>query len=454
MKNKVLKRLFVMLLCVCIILEINAFAITVNAAIPVQSVTISQRTLTLYVDETASLSATVNPYNATDKTIRWGTSNRQVATVSANGVVTAKSVGTTVISALSTNVKRDTCTVIVKERPVIEVSSINISKTTASVNVGGYIYLSATAYPVTAINRSITWSSSDSSVATVDMNGTVKTLKMGTATITARASNGVSARCSVTVTGIPVTQVSVDIGTFYVKGQTATIKTTVYPDNATDKSVKWSSSDSSVVYVDSNSVLHACGYGTATITADFDGGKVHYNATVKVGAYTPIDYVFLSTYNKSLQVGDTWTLGGYVSPSYANNQKLTWTTDASWIATVYNGKITAMGEGTAHITATSHDGKTATCTVTVKGVPVKDVVISKKSLSLTVKSGLTHRWQLSATVSPSNASNKNVTWSSSNSKVATVTSGGYVTAVSPGTTVITVKSSNGQADYCTVTVKQ
>ena len=168
--------------------------------------------------------------------------------------------------------------------------------------------------------------------------------------------------------------------------------------------------------------------------------------SVKVTAVT------LNTSSLSLVEGETQNIVATVSPSNADNKKVLWTTSNSSVTVVSEGKVTAVKVGTATITATSEDGgKTATCTVTVteKTNPVESVTLNKTEISLTVGDEAT----LTATVTPDNASNKNVEWSTSDSNVATVADG-KVTAIKAGTATITVKTSDGgKTATCTVIVR-
>ena len=143
----------------------------------------------------------------------------------------------------------------------------------------------------------------------------------------------------------------------------------------------------------------------------------------------------------TLTEGDTQTLTASITPSNADVQGVSWSTNNSSVATVDNGKVTAIKAGSATITVTSIDGgKTATCEVTVnaKIISVESVTLDKSSLELTEGD----KTALAATVKPENATNKNVTWSSSDESVATV-SNGEVTAVKAGTAKITVKTEDG-----------
>lgn len=160
--------------------------------------------------------------------------------------------------------------------------------------------------------------------------------------------------------------------------------------------------------------------------------------------------VVLDRTSASLKVGGTLTLKASVQPDYAS-QSVTWSSSNTRIATVNSsGVVTAKAEGTANITASTGNGKKASCTVKVtpNEVPVTGITINKTSASLKVGGTVT----LSATVSPSNATDRTVTWSSNDVGTASVNNNGVVTANSKGEAVITATTSNGKSASCTVTV--
>lgn len=163
--------------------------------------------------------------------------------------------------------------------------------------------------------------------------------------------------------------------------------------------------------------------------------------------------VTLDSTSITLLEGENHNLTATISPSNAENQKVLWSSNNSSVASVKDGIVTAIKVGIATITAKSNDGgKTATCTVTVeaKTIPVTGVTLDKTSYEMTEGDEIT----LTATVNPENATNKNVSWSSSNAAVASVDNG-KVTALKAGTTIITVKTEDGnKTATCEVTVRE
>jgi alpha-L-fucosidase 2 len=213
------------------------------------------------------LKATVSPDNATDKTVTWSTSDTSIATVDNNGVVKAIKVGKVTITAKAGD-KTATCEVTVK--PVL-VSGIVLDKISVELFEGETITLTATVSPDNATDKTVTWSTSDATIATVDNNGVVKAIKVGKVTITAKAGDK-TATCEVTVKPIPVIEITLDKTTAeLVEGESLTIVATVSPDNATDKTVTWSTSDASIATVDNNCVVKAIKAGKVTITAEAGG---------------------------------------------------------------------------------------------------------------------------------------------------------------------------------------
>ena len=314
------------------------------------------------VEKTETLTATVTPAEAMDKTVTWTSSDSTVATVS-DGTIKALKVGTTTITAKAGE-KTATCVVTVtgKTTETVAVTGITLNKTTLSLEVEKTEILTATVVPENATDKTVTWTSSDSTVATVS-DGTVKAVKAGTATITAKAGEK-TATCTVTVTEkttgtVAVTEVKLNKITLSLeKGKTETLTATVVPENATNKEVTWTSSDDTIVTV-KEGVVTAVKVGKATITAKA-GEKTAVCEVEVIEAKTEIT-IKLDKTTADLKVGESVTLKATVTPE---NQTVTWSTSKAEVATVENGKVTAKAVGTATITAKVGE-KTATCTITV-----------------------------------------------------------------------------------------
>ena len=339
-----------------------------------------------------------------------------------------------------------------KEPPVIAVDSVTVSPSTLNMTEGDTQKLQASVSPSDATDKTVTWSSSNDQVASVS-GGTVTAIKAGTATITATAG-GKKGTCTVTVAAkvFPVTGVKLDITSKELtEGESITLKATVEPDNATDKSVTWSSSANDVASVDQNGKVTALKAGTATITVTTkDGGKKATCAiTVKLKVI-PVTGVTLDASAMEVDEGFSFMLTATVNPDNATDKSVTWSSSDAAVATVsQTGEVTGVKKGTATITVTTNDGgKTATCTVTVIA-RVASVSLDKDALELAEGESST----LTATIAPDNANEKSVTWSSSDEAVAKVDQTGKVTAVKKGTATITVTTTDGgKTASCTVTV--
>jgi len=248
---------------------------------------------------------------------------------------------------------------------------------------------------------------------------------------------------------IAVTGVSLNKTALQLKaGENETLIATIRPTDATNKNVTWTSSDTDVASVH-DGLVTAKKAGTAVITVITEDGN--FTAVCAVTVTQPVTGVELNKSSLTLQVGESEGLLAAVLPDDAINKQVVWTSSNSSVASVsQNGAVTALKVGTAVITVTTADGGfTATCNITVEPKKVTGVTLNKTTLTLKV--GLTET--LSAAVMPSDASDKAVTWSSDNTAVAAVSSGGVVTAVKEGTATITVTTADGGfTATCAVTV--
>ena len=245
----------------------------------------------------------------------------------------------------------------------ILVSSVSLSQPTAEMIIGETIQLTATVLPSNASQNTITWASSKASVATVEA-GRVTAIAEGAATITA-STGGKSATCTVTVskgviavTSVELNKTSLDL----VEGESETLVATVKPSDATDKTVIWASSNQSVATVAEGKVT-AVAEGKTTITASSGGKSANCSITVSKGT-VDVTSVELNKTELALTEGESETLVATVKPDDATDKTVTWSSSNESIATVIDGKVTALAEGTATITAIAGE-KSATCAVSV-----------------------------------------------------------------------------------------
>ena len=419
----------------CLILFlVYLFTSCTPKAVEVSSVSLNTSTVEMVEGDTYSLVATVLPNNAEYDGISWASSNTSVASVN-QGTVTALKEGKTTITA-SAGGKSATCSVTVSSKN-IAVTSITLDKSELSLKVGSSYVLTATVKPDDATDKNVKWSSSDASIVKVD-NGKVTALKSGTATITATVGS-CSAECVITV---PVETESITLDKTELSiaiGETATLTASITPADASDKTIIWTSSNPDVATVD-NGTVKALKAGTTTITAECSGKKAECNVTVTV----PVTGIALNKTELTIEVGKTATLTATVIPADATDKTITWTSSDVAIATVSEGKITALKGGIATITADCN-GTKAECKVTVT-VPVTGISLDKTEIFIEVGKTAT----LTATVAPSEATDKNITWISSNEGIVKV-SGGTITGIQIGTATVTARIGDFSAE-CNVTV--
>ncbi len=313
--------------------------------IRVESVTISPDIATVLVNSSMTLTAKVKPKNAKVTSVVWAivSGGGYIKNTQSSGLtysLTGKSGGTAVIKVTINNQYIATKDVRVTTSS-IAVTSISLNPPSATIGIGGTLTPEVSFNPPSATDRTITWSSSDSSKATVDSNGLIVGRAVGTATITARTSNGKTATCVVTVNRVYVTSIDISPYSFNMNkgGDYVYMSATVEPVDATDKSLSWHSSDENIIKIGIAGVVYACGEGDARIwaTANDRGivnspeAYVHVTDLDNVGKI-PVESVEIvniadvkqETY--SVPIGQSIVLKPMVYPLGANPYTVTWDT--------------------------------------------------------------------------------------------------------------------------------
>lgn len=531
--------------------------------IKVESVSINKPSLELVIGESTQLQATVSPSNATEKEITWSSSNPSIASVSSSGLVMAVKEGTAKISATAAGKKAES-PITVKAK-VIEVQEIILDKTELSLFIGEEYTIIASIIPENATDKTISWTTSNAEVATVD-NGRILATGKGTAKISATSPNGRKAAfCEVSVKVAVESVVLNKTSLALNKGQSESLQAIITPEDASEQGVSWISSNPIVATVEEGLVT-ACSLGTALITVKtndgektascevfvLDGNPLYSQpemidmglpsgllwASFNLGAQAPEEYGYYfawgETEPKDYYEWDNYKWGteknitkycdndGLVSllleddaahvnlsgewrlPTMEECQELMDPVNCSMEFTSINGKYVyvftskktrntlvipkagAMGIklGDAGISGTAgcwtstliHNnvypcfgeylkitGKNASiggyhrCVglpirpvygKTPAIVPVTDISLSLSDVTLNIGSHET----LTATVSPSYATNQQIVWTSSNSSIATV-SNGKIVAVSAGNALITAATIDGSViASCNVSV--
>lgn len=332
----------------------------------------------------------------------------------------------------------------------IQVSSISVSPSSKSLYEGQHVDLTATISPSNATNKEVKWTSEDSRVATVNSNGRVTAVKAGTTIIKCTAEDGSkkSGECRITVEEpILVTEINLYPTNLTLNvGEYNALACTVSPSNATNRSLTWTSNRVDVATVNSYGIVQGVGAGNAIITCTAnDGSGVSATCSVTV---KPIDPTSISLPSEmTIGIGETAKIPVTFEPNNASSS-ISWTSDNQSIVTVAStGEVKGVKEGTATITATTANGKTASCKVIVdkdKEVPVN---ITLEYCNLEVGYSTKMRYKLE----PENV-NTTITWTSSDTSIATVSSDGIVKGITAGSTWITATTADGLSSRAKVVV--
>lgn len=528
--------------------------------VDVTAVSLDQNDITLHKGESKKLKATITPDNASFKSVTWKSSNTQVATVDIDGVIKAIGKGFAKITATAedNDKVKDVCNVTVLA-PLT--TSLKLDETSVEMDIYEKVQLKAIASPSDAEPK-VTWTSNNTDVVMVDAYGKLTPISEGEAIVMAKATDGSNkaAAASVTVkhapynpylsaqkTGYSYTSFSgyrinfelknngketikvkratakdpstmetlasttdasllgtlapggtiglsvnassnISIASeweYEYKGQTYTycswrsykiitpadkitlnstsanlvvgqtwqLTSTISPQAASTNNVLWKSSDENVATVTADGRITAVGEGTATITATvIDENKKSASCIVNVRKHH-VTGVTLDTTYLDLGLGESKTISAKVSPDDVNTQyaSVIWTSSDNSVATVSNGVINAVGEGRAFIAASAKDdsGITATCEITVTKYDITSLALSEENVIVELGGDIS----LTAEITPSNAYNKQLVWTSSNEDVAMVNTKGKVVGISEGEAVITVASEEHPEITASVVVK-
>ena len=421
--------------------------------VPVASVDVSPASASVGVGQTVQLTATPRDAGGnalSGRVVTWGSSNTAVATVNGSGLVTGVGAGSATITATSEG-QSGSSTVSV----AAPVASVSVTPASASLTTGQTVQLTATPRDAggnALTGRVVTWSSNNTSVATVNSTGRVTAVAAGSATITA-TSEGQSGTAAVSVTPVPVASVGVSPASASV-GVGQTVQLTATPRDASGNAlsgrvVTWGSSNTAVATVNGSGLVTGVGAGSATITATSEGQSG--SSTVSVAA--PVASVSVTPASASLTTGQTVQLTATPRDAGGNaltGRVVTWSSNNTSVATVNStGRVTAVAAGSATITATS-EGRNGTSAITVTVPPVATVSVSPASTSVAVGGTV----QLAVTLRDASGnvlSGRVVTWSSNATSVATVSVNGLVTALVIGSATVTA-TSEGQSGTAAISV--
>lgn len=430
----------------------------VKGFVAVTSVGLNKTSLELVEGDTETLTATVLPDDATDKTVTWASSNERIVTVK-GGVVSAISPGEATVSAQAGD-KTGICLITVQKK-YVAVESVELDKTELSLFVDESATLTAIVKPDGATDQSVSWKSSDEKVAKVSSFGEIQAIGVGKATITVTTMDGgKTASCSVEVKNrVESITITAPNGEKEISiGSTLQLKVTVTPEGLSDTETEWKSSNTSVATVSTDGLVTAKSKGTVTITVTVKNGSETKTATYEITVIKPVTKVTVTPATLELFVGDKIEIGKAfsvtVEPVDADYGGFKYSTSTPGIIIISDGKIegTKAGTLTLFIAPNSSNPKNlkAEVKITVKAKPESITIQGTETKTVQVKKTI----QLKASIAPSNASQE-VVWSSSKPAIATVDKNGLVTGIKAGTTVITATSKEDPSikGTCTVNVE-
>jgi uncharacterized protein YjdB len=437
-----------------------------QSGLRVTGVTLDKSVLTMEANQTSVLYATIAPATAANKSVVWSSDSTEVVQVNQNGVLTAKTKGVATVTATTVDGSFTASCIIVVTR--VPVTGIALDKTTASVDAGKALALTASIAPVDATNKLVRWSSSNANIASVDSNGVVIGRSAGEAVITAVTVDGnYVATCRVNVnavnTVVPVTEIIMANQNITIKkGNAVALEAQVLPLNATNKKVTWRSSDSNIASVDaSQGIVIAKQSGVVVISAvTDDGGKTahcYVTVTNDTSSTIPVTAVEFSTNVILMNKGENESLTASVIPANATNKAIAWSTSDSSVALVDNtGKVTALKQGIAIITVkTAENGFKDRCFIIVReqeDIFSKAFNLRLNKSNIRVEEG---KHEKLTPISLPGYLKTSLVWKSSNEDIASVSQDGRIYGISEGKAVITVKTKDGKySATCSVEVTE
>ena len=428
--------------------------VTVKNAPSSVKLNISSRTMgigeTYTIQENTDSGSYANAAN-----LKWSSSDSKVLAVSKvqttnKAVLTAKGVGTATVTLKTYNGKTASAVITVKKAP----TKVSLNATNVILGVGETFDFNSS-LPNGEASSVIDYSTDNGKVISVKTSGGLTTaLKTGTANVTAKAFNGKTAKAKVTVKPAPGSvALTVPVRTLGVGEKLTVSENTPQGTYANASNLKWSSSNKNVIAVKqgagNKAELTAVGVGTAKLSITLYNGKsASVNMTVKAAPKS----MRLSVSSLDMGVNEKFTITEVTdSGSYASAPTIKWSSSNEKVLMVKKGdgnkaELTAAGEGTAVVTATAYNGVSATAVITVKKAP-KKLTLSQESYTMTKGGQLTLE-----PVTDSGSAAASFTFTSGNTRVATVDAHGRVTAVANGRAVITVKLYNNVSVSCLVTV--
>ncbi len=416
------------------------------------------------------LTATVLPSEASGQPLEWSSDNTTIATVSSDGLVTARSNGVVNITATANfglGVE-DTITITISNQdatpPIVLVDSISITGPSDRItSFSGTLQLDATALPVDASDRSLSWSVSDTNVATVSSTGLVSPVGAGSVVVTATANDGsgISANKTIEVTN-HITSITITPSTNKIEthGDTIDFDAIILPADATNQSIAWSVDNPVYATIDDDGVLTANANGAVTVTAQTqDGSSIQATREVTIdNGRIEVIFVTILPLDETITTDEgTLQFTASIYPSDATDPSVTWSSSDESVATVdQTGLVTAKGNGITNILAQSPDGPSMVRELTISNqssgpIVLEGIAFDPSTVYIAEKDGTL---QLSPQFLPANhGESTDLNWIKGG-VAGSVSSDGLVTASENGQINVTAYTTNllGETVYGAVTV--
>ena len=417
---------------------------------PVSKLTADTLQTSIGVGGVAQVDVSFQPENATFKAVRWTSETPKVASVDESGLVTGLAKGSAVIrvTALDGSRSTDTVKIDVKLLP----AAVEITDGTEfELAAGKSRALKANVLPAGVSDRSITWTSTNPEIAKVSQDGRVTAVNPGECEIVAASKAAPEIMTSVHVTvireiaTIKFTQRSLDVSA----GGAAMAEVEYTPADASNPVFAFSVDNNKIATVDANGLIQAVSKGSTTVRVKTTDGS-NKSASMTVNVVQMPESITLDKPEVTINTKKSTTVKATVMPKNANNRNVTWeSTDPAVAKVSKDGQITAVKAGTCQIICrtVADPGVSATVSVTVQQ-PVTKITPAEKNLKFNVRETAQILW----TVGPEDATNTAVTFTSSNTKVATVDGSGLVYGVKRGECNITIKAEDGSGTKATVKV--
>ena len=400
---------------------------TVKVLVPIERIELPEST-EISVKGKLQLKPVFFPENAEAKSLTWKATGKAVS-ISKSGLVKALKPGDATVTLTTDRGVAATVQVTVTRKA----TTISFKSKQIKVPINGTSVLKPSFGPAGSNRWTVTFTSANTDIATVDENGVVSGHSLGKTKITAKLHNKKTATITVWVV-IPVEEVRIPESAELARGKTLTLKPEYLPENATEKKVKWTSLSPKVASVTSGGVVKGLKAGTAVIRAKTDNGVI---AECTVTVYNPVTQVKLNRTSLTLSLYEQKTLNATYKPKNAAHTLITWSSSNKKVATVdENGLVTGLAKGKCTITAKSENGKTAKCTVTVNEYLPKRILIQKRYWTMNPGD----EGQLECTFSPANTSDKTLIYSSSAPEIVSVDENGAFICHASGDAVLTATS--------------